>query len=573
MMIWSLMAHRFPAHALFLVILALALAACAAPVVPLEEEEPFDFEGPADIYGRDDRSEPYDSDDVFQVVARSTALVATTGSFRFGANGNYYLSAQTLSDKLARELGGPLCESERFRDQPAPGYCSAFLIAPDLVATAGHCINIRQTCADIRFVFGFAHDGPGSEDEVTLVEDDDFYRCASVVGHLFDQDSATYEDLLDRNVLWSDWAVVLLDRPVVGRQPLSLRRLREPIEGEQVAAVGYPGGVPLKITTGQIVDAVPELYFNTDLDIYQGNSGSVVVNEWGMAEGIVIRGSGGNSYERRGSCFVSQQCDAYDPTPRSGCRGNHVMRIDPILRFVDSEEILRHGTSAPSNANTIPDGAGAFLGELVFDEPGTIRFVTLNLGMRHLSPADLRISLERVETGASAVIFDHPTLQPAGYPTFSRTTGEFDGQVAAGRWRVRVEDLRENGNEGSMGFFQLVIGVGQSYEPRPSGATFIGSPCSTDEDCTFDGSARCHVEAGASDGLCTIGCDGTCPDRAGFATTFCVSLDDGASGNCLPKAHTLNDNCAALPGTTALEAERFIGTSDATPSTARVCHP
>ena len=114
--------------------------------------------GKADIYGTDDRREVFEAEAVYQKVANSTAVVVTTSDFYIPSSGNIWLRNISYTDKIRGTLGAPLCRSERFREQPAPGYCSAFLVAPDLVATAGHCINQRYTCDDIRFVFGYEYE-------------------------------------------------------------------------------------------------------------------------------------------------------------------------------------------------------------------------------------------------------------------------------------------------------------------------------------------------------------------------------------------------------------------------------
>lgn len=67
-------------------------------------------------------------------------------------------------------------------------------------------------------------------------------------------------------------------------------------------------------------------------------------------------------------------------------------------------------------------------------------------------------------------------------------------------------------------------------------------------------------------------CSGSCPDEAGHAPTFCVSLD-GAHGSCVAKSAPQNGYCAALPGTTAKDMPRFVGTRGAAKATAIVCAP
>lgn len=553
----------------FSFLVSAGLVACAAtdPADPSSDvsDDPSyaDPGGKADIYGTDNRTEAFAASSVYREVAKSTALVATRSAMTVDSQGRVRLSGMTWSDKMAGVLGGPLCASEPFRTQPAPGFCSAFLIAPNLVATAGHCVNIKQSCGDIRFVFGFAYEQQAGESDVTTVADDDFYQCAGVIGHLYDQGSQTLQEVMERR-LWSDWAVIKLDRDVVGRKPLSLRRSGRPSNNQVIAAVGHPGGIPAKVSAGRILDAAPDLYFNTNLDIYGGNSGSVVVNAQGLAEGIVIRGTGGQSFVKSGSCYASRMCPELGET--GGCTGNHVMRIEPILQFVDAEQTVMLGDL---HNVAIPDGTGSSEVTKVVDEAGTIRFVTLNAGISHPSPADLRITLVG-PNGEQTTIFDHSRLLPVGEGVFSRTTNAFNGLSASGTWRLRVEDTVANGGGFQrINLFNLVIGFGEPVQPAAS-ATFVGTSCRDAGECSFDASAQC-LTWGEEGGYCTLSCEGTCPDRAGFATTFCTSLDNGVSGRCVPKAPSTG--CGEWPGTTARTADRFVGSSTASPATATVCMP
>ena len=79
-----------------------------------------------------------------------------------------------------------------FADQLEPGCCSGTLIAPNKIATAGHCID-SSSCADNAFLFGATSDRlvTGGQFPVDMV-----YTCKSV----------------DISVLSStqDWAVVTL---------------------------------------------------------------------------------------------------------------------------------------------------------------------------------------------------------------------------------------------------------------------------------------------------------------------------------------------------------------------------
>jgi hypothetical protein len=63
-----------------------------------------------------------------------------------------------------------------------------------------------------------------------------------------------------------------------------------------------------------------------------------------------------------------------------------------------------------------------------------------------------------------------------------------------------------------------------SGEPDIPGGGFIGSPCDDVQDCDFD-NAIC-VTDNIMHGLCTLPCERYCPDRDGFAVTFCVEPTD-----------------------------------------------
>ena len=549
----------------------LALGGCETSedshLASAEEEDPTNPGGKGDFYGEDDRNERYQASDSMQQWARSTALVTSTDSLFIDGDGNLRLATTSWSEKLAAAGTGPLCEDERFRDQPAPGFCSAFLIAPDLVATAGHCVNETYSCEEIRFVFDFAYDPNEDESDVNVVPRDDFYQCRHVVGRLYDQYALSVEDAVAREY-WSDWAVVQLDRAVVGRPTLTLRPEGQPQEGQAVFAIGHPGGIPSKVTAGKIVDESHTLYFNTDLDIFGGNSGSAAFNTSGEVEGIVIRGTGGKSFVRDGTCFRTRTCEQYDPAS-AGCTGNHVMRVDALRPFLGLDDLIvleKDGAGAP-----IPDGQGQFTAELPTSTSGKIRFVTANLLLAHNTPSDLHIRL--VHGANQSSLFERPKME--GPSSFSATTHGFDGEDASGTWTLIVEDMVHNGNAYSKVYdIQLVLGVGNSFDPSAE-QTFIGTPCVEDEGCTFHPDAYCHRYGDESDlhGFCSLPCEGYCPDRAGFAPTFCTSLDQGTSGSCVSKAHQINSDCTYLSGTTAQNRDRFIGTSTASASQATVCAP
>jgi hypothetical protein len=88
---------------------------------------------PQVIYGRDTRIEVNRLTGPRAELARATAGLMA---------GNQQLAGQTitLQPKTLQQAFG-LCADQRFAQQPVQAFCSAVLVAPDVVLTAGHCIK------------------------------------------------------------------------------------------------------------------------------------------------------------------------------------------------------------------------------------------------------------------------------------------------------------------------------------------------------------------------------------------------------------------------------------------------
>jgi len=212
----------------------------------------------------------------------------------------------------------PLCDSEPFYDQKTGPWCSGFLIAEDLIATAGHCITDQWSCDSTSFIFGFAKT---SEDhDVAVLEEDDVYHCEELV----DREEYGYGE---------DWALIKLDRPVVGQDPIPINygRITEAAEDEvmfstPLTVIGHPSGFPSKISDGSFVRSIEDGYLVANLDTYGGNSGFVVINGWTRtAEGILVRGETDYKYDSENGCYVSFKCED------DGCRGEDVTLINTLI--------------------------------------------------------------------------------------------------------------------------------------------------------------------------------------------------------------------------------------------------
>lgn len=264
--------------------------------------------GDKTLYDEDGRVEVFQAPPALQEVARAVVAVFPAAAVDAGAG---YV-ARLPARPTGRDRNW--CPAERFIDQPTTAVCSGFLIAPDLVATSAHCIKPPEdagadglACADARFVFGYRVDRSG---EVDLgLDGSQVYRCRRVVGG----------DSFPRR---EDWRVVQLDR-AVQRRPLPV------VDGDvvtgamAVAVVGHPSGLPAKVGTGgQVRKTTRDGYFVTDLDTYEGNSGSPVVARVGdgyAVVGLVSRGSA--DYVPVGGAAACQQSNR---CLDGACAGEHV---------------------------------------------------------------------------------------------------------------------------------------------------------------------------------------------------------------------------------------------------------
>jgi hypothetical protein len=255
------------------------------------------------IYGVDDRRDVYQINDQ-DLLQDADCVVALFEKAKLQDNGDGTSSLVTKT--FQQEYG--LCNSEPFRKQPVGAFCSGFLVAPDVVATAGHCVE-NATLGDIRFVFGFRMVDANAAQ--TKIPNGEIYRGTQLIGRRQDPTGL-------------DWALVRLDRPVQNHRPAPVRRRRRIPNGAGVHVIGHPCGLPTKVAGGaEVRNNTPTPFFVANLDTYGGNSGSPVFNSaTHKVEGILVRGE--RDFRQQGNCQVSLVC------PTTGCRGEDVTRITKL---------------------------------------------------------------------------------------------------------------------------------------------------------------------------------------------------------------------------------------------------
>jgi hypothetical protein len=274
---------------------------------------------PLVIYGEDGRQEVYEASEFNQKLAASTATMIAKSKMTRSADkvGVVQLDQSSLKSWLESQLKTPdtskVCEDEPFINQPNPGMCSGFLIAPDLLITAGHCVTSYDFCSAYSWVFDYQLD-KNSKQAGFDIKEENIFHCKKVVSSNLD------------NLLGLDYAMIQLDRQVVGRAPLEIRSEKIIVPNTELTVIGSPSGLPLKVTVGGTLrDNTHPYWFSANLDTYQGNSGSAVFNaQTGVVEGILVRGENDFVPNTAMSCIQSNKCD------EGKCRGEDVSRMTSI---------------------------------------------------------------------------------------------------------------------------------------------------------------------------------------------------------------------------------------------------
>ena len=101
------------------------------------------------IYGVDDREDLFQVADA-AILRDADCVVSLWNAADVLDNGNGTSTLQVNNYGTSLNL----CASEPFRNQPRGSFCSGFLVAPNLIATAGHCVNSGNVTTR-RAVFGF----------------------------------------------------------------------------------------------------------------------------------------------------------------------------------------------------------------------------------------------------------------------------------------------------------------------------------------------------------------------------------------------------------------------------------
>jgi V8-like Glu-specific endopeptidase len=286
------------------------------------------------IYGNDDRVEYHQVAPKFQAIANAVA-----GMVDKRAIINKSVDTVTLKSNYTLSSAERLCSSERFGHQKLVASCTGFLVAEDILVTAGHCFEQgyfstpEMVCQSQAWIFALKTDKTTGNLE-SDIEKSRVFNCKKIIHVSLDNSSG------------EDFAVIKLDRKVEGVKPLKMRSSGKVSDETNLGIIGHPSGLPLKFSHGgRVLENDKSDFFVAAIDSFHGNSGSPVINmASGVVEGILVRGKTDyvRSYEadEQGnvvSCARVNVCDldgknCREETP--GLNGEEVQRITTVSKLL-----------------------------------------------------------------------------------------------------------------------------------------------------------------------------------------------------------------------------------------------
>jgi hypothetical protein len=151
---------------------------------------------PKVIYGEDNRVFATESNnEQYKLLAASTAVQLKDKKLTLSEDGKTYkLNQEKLKDSFIE-----VCEDEKFADVINAGNCSGFLVGPDLLVTAGHCMRSKYDCNGGKWAFNYQMANLGVDSEIAASE---VYGCKEILSQELSNSSK------------NDFALIKLDRVV-----------------------------------------------------------------------------------------------------------------------------------------------------------------------------------------------------------------------------------------------------------------------------------------------------------------------------------------------------------------------
>ena len=264
------------------------------------------------IYGPDNRKDISKSQLKWQKAADSVALVLPL-LFLEELDSENYFHSEYKNRNYADEVG--VCKDEKFANQSSFGHCTSFLVAPNVMVSAGHCFlptgtvenQAHSYCENFVFWMGYNdknYDLPGIG---SLIPKKDVALCKKVI-------YASNNEQMDPENNPIDFAIYELSEPLLDREPLKIAK-RPLKKNQMIATVGHPHGLPAKFSGLSRVRDVFDTTYSSNMDSLGGNSGGPAFNNQAEVVGILIAGHQFDTYEDK-----AKRCDRINVCNASGTK-------------------------------------------------------------------------------------------------------------------------------------------------------------------------------------------------------------------------------------------------------------
>lgn len=222
-----------------------------------------------------------------RLINATALLVANSPQYiTYNASSNTYsINTEAMTRRVGDDI--PICETSRFYGEthvPGNSGRTGFLIAPDMVMTAPHA-GATFTPTHWKIVF---------RDSKSTAEGSDctnFTWTDIPASNVYNPIGGVVNTYTQTPTGRYDYAVIKLDRSVVDRQPLKIRRSGTPQVGDILVSAGYPFRGAEKFDTAGVVIAVNaqsvpgqynvsfpgnDIFYN--IHGFEGSSGSPIYN-------------------------------------------------------------------------------------------------------------------------------------------------------------------------------------------------------------------------------------------------------------------------------------------------------
>lgn len=295
------------------------------------------FPTQAALFGPDNRSPIHEGTSLFQ-FSRSTAVAVLSSNIEDAGPGRKKLNVESLS--------GLVCKEEKFSQEVSLAYaCTGFLVGPDLLVTAGHCaVNVGESrnetetyCQAFSWLFDYRA-GPSGKVNINDIPAMNHYKCKKTIFAVRDEKAPH-----------RDFALIQLDRKVTGRLPYKLST-SVPKVNDKLFMMGHPMGTPLKLSPDArvLLNDLTRESMITNLDAFEGNSGSPVFNQNKEVVGILIGGtpSGSLIEDPVRKCHTYNRCDENGENCQQSDRdtsifpgfqrvGSEVQKIQSVIETIE----------------------------------------------------------------------------------------------------------------------------------------------------------------------------------------------------------------------------------------------